>query len=373
MARYAKIEAAEVEERYARGWHCLGKSDEYGDKPVQLKYFGTKLVAYRGEDGKLIILDGYCPHMGADLALGYVEGNSIRCPFHAWRWGEDGVCDDIPYAKNIPPKACIKPWPTLERNGLVFVYHDPEDNAPLAEEEPPVMPECGSQDWSDWEVALMQIDTNCRELVDNMADKAHFGPVHASAAMKFENTFHKHMCVQYMEGKSPRLAGDSVLTTKATYYGPAYMITEMSGEMDGVPVESRLLVSHIPTSTESFDLRFGVMVKLFPGMSKEQSDEMVKGYVALSQQAFFEDVDIWHNKVRVDNPILCDGDGPVNRLRQWYNQFYVDRADVPNTWDEPKAYTVDAFNPIPVQKAALQEAAVAAVREEVAAEMAAKK
>lgn len=48
------------------------------------------------------------------------------------------------------------------------------------------------------------------------------------------------------------------------------MITTMSGEMDGVPVESRLLVSHVPTSTESFDLRFGVMVKLFPGMSEEK-------------------------------------------------------------------------------------------------------
>lgn len=352
MAKYAKIEAAQVEERYARGWHCLGKVSDFTDKPVMLNYFNTKLVAYRGEQGQLIILDGYCPHMGADLSQGYVEGNSLRCAMHAWRWGADGVCDDIPYAKNIPPKACIKPWPTLERNGLAFVYHDPENNPPIPEQLPPEMPECSSGEWSGWEVALIPIHTNCRELVDNMADKAHFGPVHASAALKFENTFHKHMCVQHMQGKSPRLAGDSILTTTATYYGPAYMITRMTGEMNGVPVESLLLVSHVPITTESFDLRFGVMVKLFPGMSKEDSDAMVKGYVALSQEAFFEDVQFWHTKVRVDNPILCDGDGPINRLRQWYNQFYVDIADVPDTWNEPKQYSVEAFNPIPKQKMA---------------------
>jgi 3-ketosteroid 9alpha-monooxygenase subunit A len=350
MSKYAKIEAAPVEERYARGWHCLGKADSYGKTPVKLNYFGSSLVAFRGEQNQLIVLDGFCPHMGADLSQGYIEGNSLRCPMHAWRWGQDGVCDDIPYAKKIPAKACIKSWPTLERNGLAFVYNDPEDNPPIPEQYPPVIDAYGSADWSDWEVVLIPIHTNCRELVDNMADKAHFGPVHASAAMKFENTFDRHICVQRMEGKSPRLAGDSILKTVATYYGPAYMITEMTGEMNGVPVESKLLVSHVPNDTESFDLRFGVMVKLFPGMSKEDSEAMVKGYVGLTQQAFFEDVAFWHTKKRVDNPLLCDGDGPIHRLRQWYSQFYVDIADVSPMWNEAKNYTVEAFNPIPEQK-----------------------
>lgn len=352
MGKYAKIEAAQIEERYARGWHCLGKAEEFTGEPVALKYFGSSLVAFRGEDNQLIILDGFCPHMGADLAQGYVEGNSIRCAMHAWRWGADGVCDDIPYAKKIPAKACIKSWPTLERNGLAFVYHDPEDNAPIPEQLPPVIEEYGNGEWSDWEVVLIPIHTNCRELVDNMADKAHFGPVHASAALKFRNVFHKHVAVQEMEGKSPRLAGDSILKTVATYYGPAYMITEMTGEMNGVPVASKLLVSHVPTSTESFDLRFGVMVKLFPGMSKEDSEAMVKGYVQLTQASFFEDVQFWHTKKRVDNPVLCDGDGPIHRLRQWYDQFYVDIAEVPSVWNEAKIYEVEAFNPIPPQKMA---------------------
>ncbi|CBL43858.1 Rieske (2Fe-2S) region [gamma proteobacterium HdN1] len=350
MSKYAKIEAAVIEERYARGWHCIGKGTDYGKEPVRLDYFGTRFVAYRGEDGQLIVLDGFCPHMGADLSEGYVEGNSLRCPMHSWRWGEDGVCDDIPYAKKIPSKACIKSWPILERNGLVYIYNDPEDNAPIPEQMPPVIEACSSDDWSDWQVVKMEIKTNVRELVDNMADKAHFGPVHGSAALKFENEFDRHIAIQRMEGKSPRLAGDAILKTVATYYGPAYMITEMSGEMNGVPVESKLLVAHIPTTTESFDLRFGVMVKLFPGMTKEQSDAMVKGYVDLAQEAFFEDVAYWHTKKRVDNPLLCDGDGPIYRLRQWYNQFYVDIADVPTMWNEPKHYTTDSVNPIPVQK-----------------------
>jgi hypothetical protein len=26
-----------------------------------------------------------------------IEGDSIRCPYHGWRFGSDGIYDDIPY------------------------------------------------------------------------------------------------------------------------------------------------------------------------------------------------------------------------------------------------------------------------------------
>jgi len=30
----------------------------------------------------------------------------------------------------------------------------------------------------------------------------------------------------------------------------------------------------------------------------------------------------------VQNPLLCEEDGPVYQLRRWYEQFYVDVADI---------------------------------------------
>ena len=49
---------------------------------------------------------------------------------------------------------------------------------------------------------------------------------------------------------------------------------------------------------------------------------------------------IWHSKTRVDNPLLCDGDGPVYQLRKWYDQFYTDIADVPSGIAEPRSFVV---------------------------------
>ena len=43
---------------------------------------------------------------------------------------------------------------------------------------------------------------------------------------------------------------------------------------------------------------------------------------------FLQDVHIWKNKVPVQNPLLCEEDGPVYQLRRWYEQFYVDQADI---------------------------------------------
>ena len=40
-----------------------------------------------------------------------------------------------------------------------------------------------------------------------------------------------------------------------------------------------------------------------------------------------EDIPIWENKLYRDNPVLCDGDGPIAAYRRWCLQFYNDEAD----------------------------------------------
>ena len=224
------------------------------------------------------------------------------------------------------------PWQVLEINQMVLIWHDIEKQEP--DFYPNKIEACYSEDWSDYSMASFLVKNNCRELIDNMADKGHFGPVHQAPFEGFWNEAKDHTCTQEMTANSPILGGD--LFSQATYEGPAYMTTYMSAVQDGNTVESRLLVSHLPLTMTSFQINFGVMVKKVPGMSKEEEDAFVQGYVDANNYAFGQDVAIWENKIYIPDPVVCDGDGPLHKLRKWYGQFLVDRADIPKGLDMEK-------------------------------------
>lgn len=338
------IETRPMPDRYARGWHCLGLASEYRDgRPHGISAFGTRLVVFQNSDGQLRALNAWCPHMGADLSIGRIEGDTVVCRFHGWGFGSDGACSHIPYSKTIPPKARVRTWPTLEENELLFVWNDPEGALPAPELNIPRLPQGFSSDWSDWSMSRWVIDNNCRELVDNLADLGHFGPVHGSSNVKyFANIYDGAKATQVMVGINERLGGArNHLTTVATYFGPAVLICSMTGEAEGLPVESILAVTHLPIDQQHFELRFGVKVKKIAALSDEQNRQMAEQYTQLAVQAFTEDVAVWHNKIRVDNPLLCAGDGPILQLRDWYEQFYTDVHAVPERLSKRRVIEID--------------------------------
>jgi 3-ketosteroid 9alpha-monooxygenase subunit A len=310
-------------EGYATGWHVISTVDELGPGTVlSLKYFGRKLVAFRGESGKPYVMDAHCPHLGADLGVGgTIVGDSIRCPFHAWRFSGEGKCVEIPYNKSdkIPPRACIKPWHVSERNGLVFVWHDRFDRPPTYQI--PAIDVHGSPEWTSWKVNIMTIKTQPREIMENVADKAHFPRVHSTEIEEFDNEFIDHMAVQKTKGVAyPPAGGVDRFKLTATYYGPAYQVTEMDSVLP-----NRLINAHTPIDEHTLHLRFGVMLK-----KVSSDDKMAKysdGYLRNLQSGFGEDVAIWENKCWRDRPMLCDGDGAIGALRRWYRQFYPTTAE----------------------------------------------
>jgi nitrite reductase/ring-hydroxylating ferredoxin subunit len=173
-------------EVFVEGWYWALPSKELKrGKVAGLEILGKNLAAYRGENGRVTIIDAYCPHMGAHFKEGRVDGNSIRCGFHDWKFDPSGECVDIPCQKYRDRTAAIPPiqtYPVREAYGLIWIFTGPKDQAefkPL-----PEFPKIAID--SEMEVIVgPRTFRNCRPEVVmlNAIDAHHFNSVHPEAAL----------------------------------------------------------------------------------------------------------------------------------------------------------------------------------------------
>ena len=109
---------------YPNGWYNLCSADSLKKGQVkEVEAFGNRFAVFRGESGKVGVLDIFCPHLNANLADGRVEGDRLVCPFHGWEFRNNGTCARIPYSENEPPaKAKTKSWTVKENWGLILMW-----------------------------------------------------------------------------------------------------------------------------------------------------------------------------------------------------------------------------------------------------------
>jgi 3-ketosteroid 9alpha-monooxygenase subunit A len=304
-------------QRYPTGWFQVAYSHELEPKGVKpLTYFGRDLVLFRTETGAAQLLDAHCPHLGAHLGHGgKVAGDCIECPFHAWKFDGTGACRDIPYAKKIPPKARLAPWPLCERNGMIMAWYHPAGEPP--QWEVPRVPEYGADDWTEYQCAEWTIRTHNQEMAENSCDSAHFFYLHGTAEMPTSHAeVDRHILrtrsTTAMKTPQGRVNG----IVEAILYGFGFTTTRFTGLVE------TLLVSSATTVDDDYvHLRFSFTVK-------KQVNEGVTSTVGAAFQREIrrqleQDIPIWENKLYVDPPLLVDGDGPIGVFRKWAKQFYI--------------------------------------------------
>lgn len=298
---------------YARGWYLVRWSRDLSPGQVApLRYMARDFVLYRGEDGHAVLLDGHCPHRGAHLGHGgCVRGTSVVCPFHGWRFNRGGQCVEIPHAATIPAGASVRSYTVVEHSGMILAYLGPSGTSP--EYTVPEIEELGTG-WTPLDCSEREVATRPREVLENVADVAHFGPVHHQDVQEFEMTLDGPRATQRMRGTSQNLSGKRIaVQSVATYHGPGVQFTRLSWAYDMV-----LINAHVPIDDTRLVLRFGVSLRLG---AKPVPQKVVDRHVAAARDGYFDDVAIWEHKRWRDTPALADGDGPIMKLRKWYSTF----------------------------------------------------
>ena len=164
------------------GWFAVAWADDLKPGEVKpLRCLERDLVIFRGRDGSVGVLDAYCPHLGAHLGFGRVEGNRIICPFHHWEFDVTGVCLKIPHAQMIPKKAALRMWPVREANRVIQVYHHAAQHP--AVNEPATFAPLEAKGWTVCGRDQYRLRSHPYDLAENGADEVHLRTVHGSAVV----------------------------------------------------------------------------------------------------------------------------------------------------------------------------------------------
>ena len=305
-----RVRVRTVEHRFPfpipNGWFVVATADALGPGEVRaLHYFGRDLVLYRTEDDEPRLVDAYCAHLGAHLAVGgKVEGDCIRCPFHGWSYdGADGRCVDIPYGggERIPAKARVRPYPTIERGGAIWAWHHLTEGDPFYEL--PVVPELHDDGWTEPLAAgvphldvvpgdgreqprLRPLPVRPRHRVDPRRRRAHRGHLQAV--------------------RNPGLERET--------FGLGLGVVRVPGMLTFVS-------SVTPIDEDDVHVRWFFTVPVGSDVGADAfADQFTAGVT--------QDIPIWENKIYRPLPVLTKSEAGIVAHRNWSKQFYSEPVDL---------------------------------------------
>mmetsp|Transcript_12692 Transcript_12692/g.14560 ORF Transcript_12692/g.14560 Transcript_12692/m.14560 type:complete len:437 (+) Transcript_12692:166-1476(+) len=350
---------------YPNGWYKIADSEEVPKgKVLTVTALGRELVVFRGDDGRVGVLNAFCPHLGTHLGHGgIVKGNNLVCPYHLWEFDACGNNKKIPYCKkdmSNSNRVNAKAYHSLESKALgsVFLWFDADGREPQWELHPGLRE---IEEWVEegkmrsvwhnrWEDMLLHVF----EPSQNSADDFHFQTVHQYLPMPFNlkilNVNHK---IRSAYGKAASTSEIDPNDPEFSNLGPTeLMIRETIEElrfMDLFPLPQFIadficthvhiqgpnnVVFKVDTPVGRFRAHFALLpIEPFrqKATMRMYADKTIPWIVARTLQWWIretadQDRQVWEHKVHISPRNLVIGDGPFAQYGKWLRQFYSEKS-----------------------------------------------
>jgi phthalate 4,5-dioxygenase oxygenase subunit len=164
-----------------RHWQpvCLAEEvSEPDGSPVRARMFGEPLVVFRDSDGRVGVMDEFCPHRRASLFFGRNEECGLRCLYHGWKMDVEGNVIEMvsePAESTMAQKVRHKAYPVQEWGGFVWAYMGPKETMPPFRP-PPWAPTKDTR----VSVAKAIVPCNWAQVLEGAIDSAHSSSLHSS-------------------------------------------------------------------------------------------------------------------------------------------------------------------------------------------------
>ena len=284
---------------------------------------GEPVLLGRSRTGEVFALRDICPHRASPLSAGRIEGDTVECPYHGWRFGFDGACRAIPsltddQAYDIS-KIRVRRYPAAESQGLVFVWA----GAGEPDHPPPTFP--GVVGGRPKLVDRMVFDAHIDHAVVGLMDPAHGPYVH-------QQWWWRSKASQHEKEKrfEPREAGFAMVRHEPSKNSRAYAIlggqplTEITFRLPGLRWE-HVTVGHRQvlsltclTPVTETQTRITQVV-----WSDHPAFLFLKPFIAAGARAFLRQdgamVDLQNQGLKYDPSLLWIDD--ADRQAKWYQQL----------------------------------------------------
>jgi phenylpropionate dioxygenase-like ring-hydroxylating dioxygenase large terminal subunit len=158
-------------------WYIAAWADEVGAAPLARRICNEPVVLFRDGLGKAAVLADRCCHRAAPLAMGTVVAEGIQCGYHGLVFDGSGRCLRIPGQRLIPEDACVRSYPVVEKDRLVWVWMGEAAQADASH----IADFPYHNDAARWpnKHDCYSIKANYMLMVDNLMDLTHLGYLHA--------------------------------------------------------------------------------------------------------------------------------------------------------------------------------------------------
>jgi 3-ketosteroid 9alpha-monooxygenase subunit A len=313
---------------YPESWFMVAASAEVPrNKVVTRRLMGEDVVIYRTNSGRPRAVTSQCPHLGAHLGNGWVDGETIMCAFHQFSFGHDGQVAKLGLGYTGKPKHCRLPiLRCTEANGGIFVW---VGSAAPAWEIPTLLTDRHTPPI----YRAYELPTHPQEVMENTVDCGHLRTMHgyADTTIPREPVIDKHTYSHTLHLVRPFPPfGKLAINIDLVLYGLGLFHAVLSVREIGL--EQCVLVAARPIEPWRIHFIVGGSVLLAPthGPLSRIPAPLLYGfsrivspiYHRLALSDFNRDFQIWASKRYVEPSRLTIGDGPIGSFRKWARQFY---------------------------------------------------
>lgn len=157
-------------------WYVAAFADEIGRALFARTLLGKKILFYRTEDGTAVAMSDRCAHRSYPLSEGTLEGDTVVCGYHGFRYDADGDCIEVPAMAKCPRSIGVKRYALVESGNLIWIWMGDAESADLAK-----LPETAFQTSADWVCSkgYLHLAGNYVSLHENLLDLTHLSYIHA--------------------------------------------------------------------------------------------------------------------------------------------------------------------------------------------------